>query len=68
MKKLLLNFWRFFNLIFLEIVLSVVAFISWNMVNELGSKIYSPSAYDLARAKSAINVTSGFEGGALAMG
>jgi hypothetical protein len=54
MKKLLLNFWNFCRSIFLQILLLALAFRSWEEAQRLGSKKSS--------------ITSGYDGGAIAMG
>jgi len=71
MKKLLLNFWKFLNSIFLQLLLSVVAFISWNMAIELGTETFHANGsfkknFDMMATD--VDVTAGFDGGALAMG
>ena len=78
MKKLLLNFWRFLNSIFLQILLSVVGYNSWEMAIELGRETYGESGYfnKLMHYQNGaqeylatdVDVTAGFDGGSLAMG
>ena len=78
MKKLLLNFWRFLNSIFLQIILTVVGYNSWEMTIELGSETYWENGYinklmhyqNGAKEYLAtdVDVTAGFDGGAIAMG
>lgn len=77
MKKLLLNFWRFLNSIFLQILLTVVGYNSWEMAIELGSEtLVGEGVFDenwdnsrVARyITTDVDVTAGFDGGAIAMG
>mgnify|MGYP001055453808 FL=1 len=77
MKKLLLNFWRFLNSIFLQILLTVVGYNSWEMAIELGSETLVGEGvfdenWDNYRVTKYIthdvDVTAGFDGGAIAMG
>lgn len=78
MKKLLLKFWIFLNsFFFLQILLSVVGYNSWEMAIELGSEtLVSEGVFDENWDNSRVSryipidvdVTAGFDGGALAMG
>lgn len=80
MKKLLLKFWRFLNSIFLELLLSFVGIVSWIQTETLGSKwiseIEDGFSYKFASINNkeaiiggaSVDITSGFDGGALAMG
>jgi hypothetical protein len=77
MKKLLLKFWRFLNSIFLQILLTVVGYNSWEMAIELGSETYSADGsinknFGTGQRSSYIptdvDVAAGFDGGAIAMG
>ena len=77
MKKLLLNFWRFLNSIFLQILLTVVGYNSWEMAIDLGSEtLVNEGVFDenwdssrVARyITTDVDVTAGFDGGAIAMG
>ena len=77
MKKLLLNFWRFINSIFFQLLLSVVAYNSWKMAIRLGSKTKTAEGVFDVNWDNGLNsdyistnvdVTAGFDGGALAMG
>ena len=77
MKKLLLNFWRFLNSIFLQIILTVVGYNSWEMAIELGSETLLSNGSINTKFRDFKNpnfiptdtdVTAGFDGGAIAMG
>ena len=77
MKKLLLNFWRFINSIFFQLLLSVVAYNSWKMAIRLGSKTKTADGVFDVNWDNGLNsdyistdvdVTAGFDGGAIAMG
>jgi hypothetical protein len=77
MKKLLLNFWRFLNSIFLQVLLSAVGYNSWEMAIELGSEtltgdgFFDENMYNTKGSRyipTDVDVTAGFDGGALAMG
>jgi hypothetical protein len=80
MKKLLLNFWNFCRSIFLQILLLAVAFESWSEAQRLGSKesFESISGYRIDKRYSSgkkdilfdvdSSITSGYDGGAIAMG
>lgn len=81
MKKLLLNFWRFINSIFLQLILSYVAFITWeeairigemeDYIVEQGKEYIKSGRFEkIVRSTSDVSVaiTSGYNGGAIAMG
>ena len=82
MKKLLFTFWSFFTSIFLQMILLLFAFISWEEAGIIGrefhqtisqGEIYSKiSSYESIGESASQNIdvaiTSGFNGGALAMG
>ena len=77
MKKLILKFLKFCNSIFLQTLLLIAAYNSWEKAIELGSETYSRGGsfdknWDNRRASDYIStdvdVTAGFEGGAIAMG
>tara|TARA_B110000259_G_scaffold152238_1_gene172144 strand:+ start:65 stop:379 length:315 start_codon:yes stop_codon:yes gene_type:complete len=82
MKKVLLKFWAFLNSIYLQSILGFIAFISWDDANHLGnmtrtfSQVGERLSTSLRRGESvtpasenvAVAITSGYDGGALAMG
>ena len=77
MKKLLLNFRKFLNSIFLQLLLSVVGYISWDMAIKLGSETFHADGsfnknfadFDNHNMMATdVDVTAGFDGGAIAMG
>lgn len=69
MKKLLSKFWEFCTSRFLQILLLIIAFISWIAAERIGTESSRASGkgyggkpgYDVA-------ITSGHDGGAIAMG
>ena len=76
MKNSLLNFWQFCNSIFLQTLLLIFAYISWEKAIELGSETKESSGYFFKNFRQVTSplmrtdndVTAGFDGGALAMG
>ena len=78
MKILTLKFWEFLKSIFLQVLLSYIAFVSWEKVDYFGNKTFRSVGffdenggrdYDyLKPIATDVDVASGFDGGALAMG
>ena len=79
MKKLTLKLWEFLKSIFIQVLLSYIAFISWEKVDYFGKKIFKAVGlfdknglrdYDTNPNLIAtdVDVAAGFDGGALAMG
>ena len=77
MKKILGTSWSSFRYHFLQLVLLVIAFFSWLEAKDIGRRVSESSkdgiAYNLStdrytNADVAVAITSGFNGGALAMG
>jgi hypothetical protein len=82
MKKVLLKFWAFLNSIYLQSILGFIAFISWDEANHLGNmtrtfsqvgeRLSTPlrggGSVTPASENVAVAITSGYDGGALAMG
>ena len=71
MKKIL----DFIKPYLLQLILAVVACISWVQVNHFGNRVYSgkgifeyPNHLRKKEVLTDVDVTSGFDGGALAMG
>ena len=61
MKKILLKLWVFITSRLLQFVLAYIAFMSWEVANDLGYTVSNSGS-------SAVAITSGYDGGALAMG
>ena len=76
MKKFLSSVLSFIKSYFLQALLSVVAFFSFENANYLGERTYnqvgtylkSPRNYDSVRTGTDVAVSTGFDGGSLAMG
>lgn len=77
MKKILGTSWSSFRYHFLQLVLLVIAFFSWLEAKNIGRRVsesskdgitYNPSTDRFTNGDVAVAVTSGYDGGALAMG
>ena len=72
MKKLLFKFLAFLNKRFLQLILFVFACLSWTECSEIGRSTYSILEFGVSVSSadkiSDMDVSTGFNGGALAMG
>ena len=77
MKKILGTSWSSFRYHILQLILLVIAFFSWLETKDIGRRVsesiedgitYNPSTDRFTNGDVAVAITSGFNGGALAMG
>ena len=67
MRNLILSFWAFLKSIFLQIILGLFAYESWEKAEKICTDVKHTDAGRHSRVGLTF-VTSGFDGGAIAMG
>jgi len=69
-KNSILKLWSFITSNYLQSILGFIAFLSWYEAYDLGhkSKLGSVVRYKLSTPSAPLPITSGYDGGALAMG